>query len=130
MGRALRAGAAYFAVVFAFGFVLGTIRTLFVAPNLGELVAVAIEVPAMLVASWWACGWLLRRFAVAPRAADRWAMGGLALALLLAAEVGVSVLLAGRSVQQHFALYAELPAQIGLAAQLLFAAMPALRRRA
>ena len=130
MGRALRAGAAYFAVVFAFGFGFGTIRTLLVAPRLGELVAVAAEAPAMLAVSWWACGWLLRRYDVAPRAGDRWAMGGLALALLLVAEIGVSVLLAGRSVGQHFALYGELPAQIGLAAQLLFAAMPALRRRA
>jgi hypothetical protein len=115
-------------VVFAFGFALGTIRTLFVAPRLGELVAVAAETPLMFAASWWACGWLLRRFRVAARAGERWAMGGVALSLLLVAEIGVSVLLAGRSVEQHFALYRELPAQIGLAAQLLFAAMPALRR--
>jgi hypothetical protein len=128
MHRALIAGAAYFAVVFAFGFALGTIRTLFVTPRLGELVAVAAETPAMLAASWWSCGWALRRLGVAPRSGDRWAMGGLALALLLIAEIGVSVLLAGRSVEQHFALYRELPAQIGLAAQLLFAVMPAVRR--
>ena len=35
----LKAGAAYFAIVFAVGFALGTVRTLFLAPRLGEQIA-------------------------------------------------------------------------------------------
>jgi hypothetical protein len=36
MGRALTAGLAYFEVMFGIGFVLGTIRVLFILPHLSE----------------------------------------------------------------------------------------------
>ena len=58
---ATRAGAAYFAIVFAVGFVLGALRVTFLAPAVGPLPAVALELPVMLAASWWTCGWLMRR---------------------------------------------------------------------
>jgi len=47
----LRPALAYFLPVFALGFVLGTVRTLWLAPMLGELAAVAAELPVMLAAS-------------------------------------------------------------------------------
>jgi hypothetical protein len=48
----LRFAALYMAIVFAFGFGLGAVRTLFVTPVTGELVAVLIELPVILVLSW------------------------------------------------------------------------------
>jgi hypothetical protein len=48
----LRFAALYVAIVFAFGFGLGAVRTLFVTPVTGELVAVLIELPVILVLSW------------------------------------------------------------------------------
>jgi hypothetical protein len=48
----LRFAALYAAIVFAFGFALGAVRTLFVTPVTGEFVAVLIEIPVMLVLSW------------------------------------------------------------------------------
>src|SRR5690606_39056760 len=50
----LHAALAYWAAIFALGFVLGTVRTLWLAPAVGELAAVALELPVMLGASAWA----------------------------------------------------------------------------
>lgn len=126
MTRALRLGLAYFGWVFAIGFALGMVRVLYVAPHLGALWAVAAEVPVMLAASVAVCRWLLRRQAIGRGAAGL--MGGAALVLLLLAEAGLS-LATGRSPAAHLALYAELPHQIGLAAQIGFALVPQLFAR-
>jgi hypothetical protein len=43
------AGALYFALAFGAGFVLGTIRVLWVVPRVGERTAELMETPIMLV---------------------------------------------------------------------------------
>jgi len=93
----IQAGAAYFAIVFAVGFVLGAVRTLFITPALGELLAVLIELPFILGASWLACGWVLRRWPVAPAAGPRLQMGAVAFVLLILAEVILSLAAFDRS---------------------------------
>ena len=45
MRRALFAGGAYFAIVFAIGFALGVVRRLFLALQFGEALAVGLELP-------------------------------------------------------------------------------------
>jgi hypothetical protein len=124
MAAALRAGAFYIAIMFAIGFVLGTIRVLVVIPRVGDTNAVLLELPVMLALSWFACSWLVRRFAVPSDAAPRLVMGGVAFALLMLAELGVSVFGFGRSPAQHLASYQTLRAQLGLVAQLGFALFP------
>ncbi|TAD74130.1 MAG: hypothetical protein EAY70_11640 [Sphingomonadales bacterium] len=47
----LRAAIAYWAVVFALGFVLGTIRVLWVIPLVGLIPATLIELPLILTGS-------------------------------------------------------------------------------
>jgi hypothetical protein len=125
------AGLAYFALVFALGFVLGTVRTLLVrdAPGAGRLLGVLIELPIMLGASWFLCRRVVHRFAVAPTVAARAVMGGVAFALLLGAELAVGALLFDRTLAQHFALYLEASYALGLAAQVAFALMPLLQLR-
>jgi hypothetical protein len=49
---ALTLGLRYFAGVFAVGFLLGTVCTLWLAPAVGEVAAVAIELPVIIGASW------------------------------------------------------------------------------
>jgi hypothetical protein len=127
----MKAGLAYFALVFALGFVLGTIRTLFVPdmPGRGRLLGVLIELPIMLAASWFLCGAVVRRFRVTNTVSARLWMGGIAFALLILAEMLVGVLLFGRTPVGHFVLYREASYALGLSAQVAFALMPVLRLR-
>jgi hypothetical protein len=53
-------------------------------------------------------------------------MGALAFGLLMALELGVSVLLFGNTPRAHLARYAETAALLGLAGQVVFGALPAL----
>lgn len=129
MKAALKAGVAYFAVVFAFGFLLGTVRVLGLAPRLGETGAVLIELPIILLISWFVCIWLLDRFAVPQQPAPRATMGAAAFALLMAAELGVSLLVLGRTDTGHLATYQSWSTALGLAAQLGFAAFPLLQMK-
>jgi hypothetical protein len=128
MWNVLRAAWLYFLAVFAAGFVLGTIRTLWLEPALGQLPAVLAELPVMLLWSWAACGIILRRLPVAGGIVPRLAMGTMALVVLLAAEAALSVTLGGLTLAQHVALYATAPVLAGLAGQLAFALFPLLRR--
>lgn len=129
MSAVLRAAAAYFALAFALGFLLGTLRVLLLVPRLGELASVAVELPLMLTASWFFCRWLLGRFAVPAHPGPRIAMGALAFAMLMAAEVGLSVVLFDRSLGDYAATFASAAGSLGLAGQLAFAAFPALQLR-
>jgi len=47
--RILKAALLYFAIVFGVGFVLGTIRTLWLVPRLGARAAELLEMPLMFV---------------------------------------------------------------------------------
>jgi hypothetical protein len=53
-------------------------------------------------------------------------MGAIAFALLMVLEFGVSTLLFGNTPGAHLARYAEAVPLLGLAGQLVFAAMPCL----
>lgn len=116
-------GALYFAAVFATGFVLGVVRTLWVLPRAGPVGAVLIELPVILAVSWGVARALLRRWPLDTPGAL--AMGAFAFALLMLGEAGISVLLAGRSLAEHLALYARPEHLLGLLGQLVFAALPA-----
>ena len=56
-------------------------------------------------------------------------MGALAFALLMAAELAVSVFALWRSPAEHFSVYSSVHGAIGLAAQIAFALFPLLRLR-
>lgn len=123
---ALRLGALYFAAIFATGFVLGTIRTLLLLPRIGELAAVAVELPVILAAAWLICGWILRGRHLTKTGAA--IMGTTAFILLMMAEAFLSVILSGRTLGEHIELYAE-PAQLlGLIGQVTYAAFPLVKR--
>lgn len=127
MAKSATAGAAYCLIVFLLGFVLGSTRVLLVAPRLGETMAVLLETPLMLAASWAFCGWCLRRFEVVPKADAGVVMGGVAFALLMGVELAVSVLLFGRSPNGFVSGYRTTPGAIGLAAEVAFGLMPLAR---
>ena len=122
MAAALRAGCFYFAVTFAAGFVLGTVRVLVLTPGLGELRATLVELPLMLAISWWTCGRVIRRTGVAARISDRVTMGAVAFGLLMAAEIGLGIAIEGSA--PPLASWLTLPKLYGLAGQILFALFP------
>lgn len=122
-----RAGAAYWAIVFALGFLLGTVRVLWLEPAIGTLPAVLAEMPVMLVASWLSARWLLERFAIV-RARAALAMGVLAFAMLMGSEVLFAIVLPGNSPQQWMAGMATTAGLMGLCGQVLFGLLPWLIR--
>jgi hypothetical protein len=129
MRNALRAGTVYFAIIFALGFLLGTVRTPLLSRLVGDVIAVAIELPVILTFSWIVCTWVLLRFEVPSVFNIRMVMGGSALAFLLAAEAILSVTLANRSWMEHFELYKTPPTLLGLFGQILFAWFPLIQSR-
>jgi len=122
--HALKAGAAYFALVFGTGFVLGIIRTLWVVPLLGVRTAELVEAPFMLVAIVLAAGWIGRRVGAASGASSRVAVGMLALGLLLAAEVIMGIALRGLSLVEVFTKHDPVSGTVYYALLGVFAAMP------
>lgn len=125
----LRPALAYFLPVFALGFVLGTVRTLWLAPMLGELAAVAAELPVMLAASWLLARRVVRRYAIT-RAGTALAIGLIAFALLLLAELALAMTLAGQTPVDWAAGLTRPAGALGLAGQALFALLPAMALRA
>jgi hypothetical protein len=118
---ALALGLRYFAGVFAVGFLLGTVRTLWLAPAVGEVAAVGIELPVMIGASWWWCRRLLVRRDLGTGA--RAVMGGSAFTLLMLAELALSLAF-GRTAGEHLAAMLAPAGLLGLAGQLVFAGLP------
>ncbi len=124
---ALRAGIAYWAVVFTLAFGLGVIRTLWLAPALGQLAAVGMEVPLVLLASWLAARRLTERFAIAS-SGGALTMGLIAFALLMLSELALGALLGGQTTAIWLKSLTTLAGLLGLSGQVLFAAMPVIVR--
>ena len=123
----VRAGLVYALVVFAVGFALGTIRILLVVPRFGPTIAVLVEAPLMLAASWWVCLKCAARFRVTVSVRARLLMGLVAFATLLAAEIGLAAVAFGQSPVDYGLRLRSLPAAIGLCAQIAFASFPLLQ---
>lgn len=115
----------YLAGIFALGFVLGTVRTLWLAPLIGPVAAIACEVPLLLLASWWWATRLLRRYRLGSRG-QALAMGGIAFALLMVGELALAMTMGGQSAGQWLAALGEPAGALGLAGQIVFALIPAL----
>src|SRR5688572_25414741 len=126
MKRAFAAGALYFLLIFLLGMVLGAIRILLLEPRIGPVPSVLLELPLMLAASWFVCGWLIRYLIVPAAASSRLAMGATAFVLLMAAELGLSLFAVGGTVAGHFAAYRSGAPLIGLLGQIAFALFPLL----
>ena len=129
MRRALTAGLAYFAWVFAAGFLLGSIRVPLLVPRLGERMAELMEMPLMAAVIWLASADVIRRFELPPRPAIRLTTGLLALALLVTAELLLAVALADRTLGQYLASRDPVSGTVYLGMLVLFATLPLLRSR-
>jgi len=127
--HALKAGLLYGAVVFAAGVLLAVVRTFWVAPLSGEIIAVWLEAPVLLAISWSSSVWVAEHLEVSESFLDRLLMGGLALAVLVCAEAVLAVFAHGHSLKEYVLNYGQSGLLLGLLAQIGFAVFPMLRRR-
>ncbi|MGQ0741706.1 MAG: hypothetical protein ACT4OG_05355 [Alphaproteobacteria bacterium] len=129
MKAAIKAGIAYFVLIFAAGFVFGSVRAFVLIPLLGETgraLGMLIELPIVLGLSWFVCGYLISNFGVGAARSERLAMGVTAFVLLLTGELALR-LVSGRSFSEFIASYTTWEMSVGLAAQILFGAVPLIR---
>ena len=125
----LKAGVLYFALVFGAGFVLGTIRTLWIVPSFGTRMAELMETPIMLVVTVFAARWVVRRLAIPPAPSRRLAVGFVALGLLLVAEFTVVLGLRGLTIGEYFANRDPVAGMVYIVMLGVFAIMPLLVAR-
>jgi hypothetical protein len=127
----LKSGVVYFALVFAAGFVLGTIRTLWIVPRMkiGARAAELIEAPIMVAVSLVAAGWVVRRLDMPFQLSSRLSMGCVALGLMLLAEFTLVLRLRGLSLAQYLAARDPVSGTLYYLALALFAIMPMLVAR-
>ncbi len=122
--QTLKAGAAYFALVFGAGFVLGVIRELWAVPRFGARAAELMEMPIMLGVIVVAASWIIARAGLSEAVAVRIAMGLIALALLLAAEFSLVIWLRGLTIEEYVAARDPVSGAVYVAMVALYAMMP------
>jgi hypothetical protein len=102
MKETLKAGVLYFILVFAAGFVLGTVRTLWAVPRLGVRTAELMEAPIMFGVSILAARWVARHVGIPLLWPRRLAMGCIALGLMLLVEFTVVLWIRGMTIRGYF----------------------------
>lgn len=125
--RILKAGLGYFLIVFGAGFALAFIRLPFLVPQFGLRTAELMETPVMLAVIYWASRRLIGSHPGLGRG-SRLAAGGVALLLLVGAELLVAYALGGRSISQYIASRDPVSGSVYLASLLAFAVAPAVGR--
>jgi len=120
----VKAAVLYFAFVFGAGFLLGPIRILWAVPRFGVRWAELMETPIMIVVTFVAARWIVRRLALPPAPSVRLGVGSLALLLVLGAEFTVVLWLRGLSIREYFASRDPVSGTVYYAALALFAIMP------
>jgi len=127
----LRAACSYFALVFSVGFLLGAVRVPFLLPRFGERTAELLEMPFMAVAMVLAARLVLRHLLPQAGAGGRAATGALALALALmvAAELAVGLVLQQRPLQDILRNRDPVSGSVYLLLLLVYALLPLLLGR-
>ena len=121
--RGIVRGVVYFALVFGIGFLLGIVRVLVLVPRLGERWAELVEAPLMLVAIVLSARFVVRTFP-APHRTGYLISGGIALLLLILAEVFVALGMRGVSISQYFAERDPVAGSVYVLMLIVFAGMP------
>jgi hypothetical protein len=122
----LAAAFIYFLLVYACGFATGVVREFFITPSTGLTLALWIEVPVLLAASFFSARFVLRRFCIKNEWRERWTLGLLALVMLIFSEEMMNWMLRGVSVFTFWANFPALAAIANFAGILFFALMPVL----
>ncbi len=127
--QTLKAGLFYFTLVFGAGFVLGSVRVLWLVPRVGARTAELMETPVMLAVVIFAARWVVRRLALPPSLSQRLGMGSVALGLLLVAEFALVLGLRGLTIEEYFANRDPVAGTVYVVMLGVFAIMPLLVAR-
>lgn len=122
--KLLTMSAVYFAMVFAAGFLFGTVRVMWVVPAVGVRAAELSELPLMLIAVVFAARWVHRRFPAPPDHRSRLIVGVTALVLLLFAELILGIVLLGLTPKAVFLARDPVSGTAYYASLGVFALMP------
>jgi hypothetical protein len=125
----LRAAATYVLLVFGTGFVLGAVRVTLLVPRLGERTAELLEMPWMALAMVLASRLVVRRQLGPFGPGTRFATGGLALVLMLGAELAVGHFLLERPLKEILTNRDPVSGSVYLVLLVLFALLPLLLGR-
>ena len=123
----MRASFLYFALVMGAGFLLGSVRVLFVVPHLGERWAELAEMPIMAMVIVVAAGYILRRYPEVQTRGRALVVGFTALALSVSAELVLAVVLQSQSLSEYLASRDKISGSVYLVMLVAFALMPRLR---
>ena len=121
---ALKYGTIYFALVFAAGLVLGTIRVLALEPRIGARYAELIEMPVMLFVIYQSARYVVSKMPHTKAGIPYFNMGVTALALLLLLEFTLVLGLQGMSIGQYFDSRDEIAFGAYIVSLIIFAFMP------
>ena len=131
---AILAGITYGGGMFMAGFVMGAIRQIFLAPLVGDLLAVIFEIPFMLVICWYLSkqcllSWYLCKCCLLwkEECTNVNTIGITSFLTLLLLETVLSMTLFNRSLDEIQEGFATTNGRIGLVAQLLAATFPSLQ---
>jgi hypothetical protein len=127
MSQTVQAGFFYFAVVLGTGFILGMFRVPFLVPRIGERWAELAEKPIMAAVIYFSAGYVLCRYPDIRSPTQSLAAGILALALSVAAELGLATVLQDRTLAEFVASRDKISGSVYVALLLAFGIMPRLR---
>jgi hypothetical protein len=119
----------YFALIFGTGFMLGTIRVLWIVPKIGVRTAELIEMLPMFVAILLSARWINQHLADADNISTRLKIGFLALSFLLVAEIALGMVLQGASISEVLLNHDPISGTVYYVMLILFALMPWLLNR-
>ncbi len=127
MSKTIHAALVYFAIVLGTGFVLGVFRVPILVPRIGERWAELSEMPIMAAVIFLAAGYVLRRFPEICSPGRSLSTGFLALALSVAAELGMAVVLQDQTLGEFIGSRDKISGSVYIGLLLVFAFMPRLR---
>ncbi len=117
----------YFIGVFIAAFALGTLRVLVIIPMVGEIPAVLLEIPIVLVISWTYFKYLITRKKLILGWNDLFLLGVYAFTYLMITEYVISIYLFQRTPTDYFDSLQTTHGLIGLLGQVGFALVPLLQ---
>ncbi|MEO8048631.1 MAG: hypothetical protein ABI684_15205 [Nitrospirota bacterium] len=124
--QVVKAGETYFALVFGAGFVLGTIRVLWLVPATGTRTAELLEMPIMFMVIILSARWVVRHFSMPYTVSSRLGMGGIAVALILLLDFTVVLWIRGLSFSQYIEAFDPVAGTAYFVMLGVFAVMPLL----